>query len=157
MASTQTQEITAMLDAASAAAAPSVNSAALFQPWTPDLIRYLVVAVLVFTMISLVLSTLLLWRRNAHGDTVLKVFGIISIVGISAVLLVAGYNNDQLTPIVGLFGAIAGYLLGKEAALPRAGDAHAPTNALSQLKGPAVAPVQAQSLPRPAMPSGRKV
>ena len=32
----------------------------------------------------------------------------------SSILLVTGYNKDQLTPIVGLFGAISGYLLGKE-------------------------------------------
>lgn len=32
----------------------------------------------------------------------------------SSLLLVVGYSNDQLTPIVGLFGAIAGYLLGKD-------------------------------------------
>lgn len=34
-------------------------------------------------------------------------------LGLSPLLLVVGYNNEQSTPIVGLFGAIAGYLLGK--------------------------------------------
>ena len=43
------------------------------------------------------------------------------IVGLSALLLVAGFSNDQLTPIVGLFGAIAGYLPGKESK-PTKGD-----------------------------------
>jgi len=43
----------------------------------------------------------------------LRAFGILSIICVSAVLLVVGYNNEQLTPSVGLFGAIAGYLLGK--------------------------------------------
>ena len=36
---------------------------------------------------------------------------------VSALLLVVGYSNEQLTPIVGLFGAIAGYLLGKDVQL----------------------------------------
>ena len=45
---------------------------------------------------------------------ILKLFGILSIIGMSSILLVTGYNKDQLTPIVGLFGAISGYLLGKE-------------------------------------------
>jgi len=46
---------------------------------------------------------------------------VVIIVGLSALLLVAGFSNDQLTPIVGLFGAIAGYLLGKESK-PTKGD-----------------------------------
>ncbi len=33
----------------------------------------------------------------------------------SALLLGMGYSNKQLTPNVRLFGAIAGYLLGKDA------------------------------------------
>ena len=37
----------------------------------------------------------------------LRLFGILTIIGISAVLLVVGYSNDQLTPIVG-------YLFGKD-------------------------------------------
>jgi hypothetical protein len=28
--------------------------------------------------------------------------------------MVVGYSNEQLTPIIGLFGAVAGYLLGKD-------------------------------------------
>lgn len=115
MASTQTQQIGEMLDAAHAAAsAASATVQTAAQPWTPELIRYLVMSVLLFTMAALVLSTVLLWRQRDQSEMVLKAFGIISIIGISAVLLVAGYSNDQLTPIVGLFGAIAGYLLGKE-------------------------------------------
>ena len=45
---------------------------------------------------------------------ILKLFGILSIIGMSSILLVTGYDKDQLTPVVGLFGAISGYLLGKE-------------------------------------------
>ena len=56
----------------------------------------------------------LLWRSGAPPHQVLRVFGVITILGFSALLLVVGYNNEQLTPIVGLFGAIAGYLLGKD-------------------------------------------
>ena len=40
--------------------------------------------------------------------------GVLAILAFSALLLVVGYSNEQLTPIIGLFGAIAGYLLGKE-------------------------------------------
>ena len=84
------------------------------QPWTKELVSQLALSVLAFCAFALVLSTLLLWRSRASGQSVLRTFGVISIIGFSAMLLIVGYNNDQLTPIVGLFGAIAGYLLGKE-------------------------------------------
>lgn len=86
----------------------------LLQPWVPELIQLLALSVLLFSFGALLLGTLLLWRYKAQGNQILRVFGIISIIGMSAFLLVVGYSNDQLTPIVGLFGAISGYLLGKE-------------------------------------------
>lgn len=84
------------------------------QPWNPHLIKDLSYSVLGFTIIILALSTLLLWKKGADAQDILKVFGIIAIIGLSSVLLITGYGKEQLTPIVGLFGAIAGYLLGKE-------------------------------------------
>ena len=84
------------------------------QPWSPNLVKDLSYSVLGFTIIILVLCTLLLWKRRTNAQDILRVFGIIAIVSLSAVLLITGFSNDQLTPIVGLFGAIAGYLLGKD-------------------------------------------
>ncbi len=84
------------------------------QPWSQDLVQFLSIGVLGFSCIVLVMATALLWRSRAPPHQVLRVFGVISILGFSALLLVVGYNNEQLTPIVGLFGAIAGYLLGKD-------------------------------------------
>jgi hypothetical protein len=84
------------------------------QVWSPELVRFLSVSILIFTLSSLILCAVLLWRSKAPGFHVLRVFGVITIIGVSALLLVVGYSNEQLTPIVGLFGAIAGYLLGKD-------------------------------------------
>jgi hypothetical protein len=84
------------------------------QPWSETLVIYLSMSILAFLIITFALATALLWRRNAEAPEVLKIFGILSIVGLSALLLITGFSNDQLTPIVGLFGAIAGYLLGKD-------------------------------------------
>jgi hypothetical protein len=84
------------------------------QPWTAELIMFLTVSILLFACVAMGLATALLWRTKVSASQVLKVFGIVSIIGVSAVLLVTGYSNDQLTPIVGLFGAIAGYLLGRD-------------------------------------------
>lgn len=84
------------------------------QPWSEHIVQFLSLSVLGFTVVALVMVTLLLWRSKSSEAQVLKIFGVLSILGLSALLLVAGYSNEQLTPIVGLFGAVAGYLLGKE-------------------------------------------
>ena len=90
----------------------SANS--LTQPWEPGLVLDLTYAILTFTILALLFATILLWRKNMSSLGILKLFGILSIIGMSSILLVTGYDKDQLTPIVGLFGAISGYLLGKE-------------------------------------------
>jgi hypothetical protein len=108
-----TSEAIAKLDAAQAAFDKSTPSH-LVQPWSEEIVKFLSLSVLIFTCIVLLLSTLLLLRSGALPRQILKVFGIILIIGFSALLLVVGYSNEQLTPIVGLFGAIAGYLLGKD-------------------------------------------
>jgi len=94
--------------------AATSTGAALSQPWSPEIIKFLTFAVLGFTGIALALCTILLWRMKAPAQQILKVFGVLTILGMSALLLVVGYSNEQLTPIVGLFGAVAGYLLGKD-------------------------------------------
>lgn len=82
--------------------------------WTVPMIQFLSLSVLIFTFSALVLVSFLLWRQRAQGSHILRVFGVIIIIGMSALLIVVGYSDAQLTPIVGLFGAIAGYLLGKD-------------------------------------------
>jgi len=81
-------------------------------------VKFLAVAILAFTLLSLLLCAVLLWRSRATGYHVLRIFGVLSIIGFSAFLLAVGYSNEQLTPIVGLFGAVAGYLLGKDTTTP---------------------------------------
>ena len=97
-----------------AATAATRHALTSTQGWSADLVQFLAVSILAFTFAALVLSTVLMWRNKASGYHILRVFGIVSILGISALLLVVGYSNEQLTPIVGLFGAVAGYLLGKD-------------------------------------------
>lgn len=110
------------LDAAQAAADAAMQSASAVAGgvhggsilWTPDLVRFLALAIMLFTFGALLLGTLLLWRSKSGSAQILRVLGVLTIIGVSALLLVVGYSNEQLTPIVGLFGAIAGYLLGKD-------------------------------------------
>jgi hypothetical protein len=102
------------LDAAHKALDETLSTAYVNQGWSPDLVTTLSISVLVFTAVVLVLATLLLWRKDYGGQMILKAFGLITIIGMSAFLMVVGYSNEQLTPIIGLFGALAGYLLGKD-------------------------------------------
>lgn len=82
--------------------------------WSSNLIVFLTLAVLTFLVVIVIASTILMWRQRSTADHMLRIFGIILIAGLSSILLIVGYSSAQLTPIIGLFGAIAGYLLGKD-------------------------------------------
>jgi len=105
-----------------AAAEENVQTVVGHVLWTPEMVKYIAVALLLFTFLVLVMVTFLLYKKDQWGLQTLRTFGIILIISFSSVLLVVGYSNEQLTPIVGLFGAIAGYLLGHtNAPAPAAG------------------------------------
>jgi ABC-type iron transport system FetAB permease component len=81
--------------------------------WTPEVVLQLSSWILWLGALALILSAVLMFRQRTSSH-VIRVFGIIIIVTLSTLLVVVGYSNEQLTPVIGLFGAIAGYLLGKE-------------------------------------------
>ena len=62
----------------------------------------------------MILATWALRRKGASASQLLKLFAVLSIINISAIVIIAGYGPQQVAPILGLFGAIAGYLLGKD-------------------------------------------
>lgn len=84
------------------------------QPWSPSLVIALSAILAGITLIAIFIAGFLLNKKSSDSSEILKTLGIIFIIGLSSILLVVGYNKDQLTPIIGLFGAIAGYLLGRE-------------------------------------------
>jgi uncharacterized membrane protein len=53
-------------------------------------------------------------RKERDGNLVLKVLGTILILTFSVFLIVAGYDDRQIAPALGLLGTVAGYLLGRE-------------------------------------------
>jgi hypothetical protein len=71
------------------------------------------VAVLIFGLLVIGLAGYLI-HTGKQPDAVLKVFGTILIVMTAVFLVVAGYSNTQITPVMGLLGTVAGYVLGKE-------------------------------------------
>jgi hypothetical protein len=70
-------------------------------------------SVLVFGCFIMLLATILLYRGTTSHD-VLKLFGTMIIVISSVFLVVAGYSDTQIAPVIGLLGTIAGYLLGSK-------------------------------------------
>jgi hypothetical protein len=70
-------------------------------------------SVLVFGCFIMLLATILLYKGITSHD-VLKLFGTMIIVISAVFLVVAGYSDTQIAPVIGLLGTIAGYLLGSK-------------------------------------------
>ena len=69
--------------------------------------------VLLFGLVVIVFATHLI-QRGKSAEAVLRMFGTILIIVIAVFLVVAGYSDTQISPVMGLLGTIAGYLLGRE-------------------------------------------
>lgn len=102
-----------------AASAAATTSTAISTPsvgkqwWRADEAMTISAAVLVFGMLVMVLMTIALRRTNLLPDAVLRLFGTTVIIIGALFLIVAGYTETQMGPVMGLLGTIAGYLLGK--------------------------------------------
>jgi len=70
-------------------------------------------AVLGFGVVVLVLVAALM-KSGQDTDAILRTFGTILIIVGALFLVVAGYSANQVAPVMGLLGTIAGYLLGKK-------------------------------------------
>lgn len=70
-------------------------------------------SILIFGIIVIAFATYLI-RKEQTTESVLKIFGTILIIVIAVFLVVAGYSDRQIAPVMGLLGTIAGYLLGKD-------------------------------------------
>lgn len=81
--------------------------------WTTQSAMTMCAAVLTFGILVLGLAAWLM-KSGRSGTSILRIFGTILIIIMTTFLVVAGYNNAQLTAPIGLLGTLAGYLLGKE-------------------------------------------
>jgi ABC-type xylose transport system permease subunit len=88
------------------------------QWWRADEAMTISATVLVFGLLVLVMMTFTLRKGGIHPDAVLKLFGTIIVVIGALFLIVAGYTDTQMGPVMGLLGTIAGYLLGKNSSQP---------------------------------------
>jgi hypothetical protein len=96
-----------------APAAAQASGAAETPWWSTRNAMTMSAALLVFGVVVLVLATYLI-TTGKSAEAVLRIFGTILIIVIAVFLVVAGYSDTQIAPVMGLLGTIAGYLLGKE-------------------------------------------
>lgn len=84
--------------------------------WTHKEMFFLSTFTLIFGLTVLLIVAFLIYRRveNTDSDSLLRVF-LTPLIIISAVyLVVVGYSEKQISPVIGLLGTIAGYLLGQQ-------------------------------------------
>ena len=75
---------------------------------------YLSLGVLVFGIIVLSLQVALMFKVNkGWGPNTVRINGLTLVIISGVFLITAGYSQEQIAPMIGLLGTIAGYLLGK--------------------------------------------
>lgn len=78
-----------------------------------DLVVGLSSGVLVFGFLTICLEVYLVRIKVFDADDMIKFITVTMIVTGTMFLITAGYSNNQIAPAIGLFGTIAGYLVGK--------------------------------------------
>ena len=81
--------------------------------WRADEAMTISSVVLIFGVVILFLIAWVMRKTVLSPDSVLRVFGTIIIIISSIFLVVSGYSDQQIVPVIGLLGTVAGYLLGK--------------------------------------------
>ena len=79
--------------------------------WSTTNAMTMCAVVLGFGFLVAAIAAALLWQGKSHV-AVLRVFGTILILVLAVFLVVAGYDDKQIAPVLGLLGTVAGYLLG---------------------------------------------
>jgi hypothetical protein len=82
-------------------------------PFMSSLEFILSLSVLIFGLIIVGLEIYLIRTKEIDADMLVKFIVVTLIITGTLFLITAGYNNNQIAPAVGLFGTVAGYLLGK--------------------------------------------
>lgn len=68
---------------------------------------------LIFGAFVLSIASILMYKYSHEPEITFKYFIITLLIIGMLLLIIIGLNQDQISPAVGLFGTIAGYLLGK--------------------------------------------
>jgi hypothetical protein len=81
--------------------------------WTPEIATKMSAGIFLFGILLFVMISVLVWK-NKSVDSLLRTFGILLIIVASVFLVIAGYSDQQIAPVMGLLGTIAGYLLSRK-------------------------------------------
>lgn len=79
--------------------------------WTSTLVIILGITILLFGLCIIAIMAYLI-TKGCDAQHVLRAFCVPTIIVAAIFLVVTGYNREQMTPVIGLLGTIAGYLLG---------------------------------------------
>lgn len=75
---------------------------------------YLSLGVLGFGILMAGLETVIIAKAQRGWDgAAVRVMGLTLVIVAGLFLITAGYSQDQIAPMIGLLGTVAGYLLGK--------------------------------------------
>lgn len=94
--------------------APSANEAVRPMSWLTTVEQNLSLAVLLFGLLVLLIQFVTLRGiTQQHPELVIRAYAVTLIVVCTLFLVSAGLSNNQIAPAIGLFGTVAGYLLGR--------------------------------------------
>ncbi|EKE76147.1 hypothetical protein [Gallaecimonas xiamenensis] len=79
--------------------------------WSPDLAITLSIIILVFGITVFGFMAHLI-KKGHDANEVLRVCALPLIITSATFLIVVGYSQQQIAPVMGLLGTVAGYLLG---------------------------------------------
>lgn len=79
--------------------------------WNSQVVLTLSISILLFGLAVLGIMAFLICKQR-DSRNVLRAFGVPLIIVAAIFLVVTGYSQEQIAPVIGLLGTIAGYLLG---------------------------------------------
>lgn len=81
--------------------------------WMSSLELWLSVSVLLFGLITLLIEISVIKSGDFKPDDSIKLLAVTLIVISTLFIITAGFDSEQIAPAMGLFGTVAGYMLGK--------------------------------------------
>jgi hypothetical protein len=108
----QLQAQTASLNAARAAVTEQPPAPGKVPWWSVTDAMTISASILLFGLLVMMLATGAL-RHGIAAGLVLRLFGMLTIIVLAVFLVVAGYDSQQIAPVTGLLGTLAGYLVGR--------------------------------------------
>ncbi len=81
--------------------------------WSEPTMLTMSLSILGFGVVIIFLISYLI-SKGKDSELLVKAFGIPLIIVAAVFLVIAGYTEAQIAPVIGLLGTIAGYLLGKK-------------------------------------------